>query len=85
MRYFKVTDSRIIVAIGKGNGGEELSEAEYNAILEIIRNKPASESGYDYRLCDDLTWEQYEVPSEPAPDFPATDDDYETALGRFGV
>lgn len=42
--------------------GSEISETEYNRILEIIRNKPASAEGVGYRLTESLEWEQYELP-----------------------
>ncbi|MEI3161699.1 MAG: hypothetical protein V8S57_08125 [Oscillospiraceae bacterium] len=37
-------------------GGQKITEAEYNAILAVIRNRPAAE-GKGYRLKTDLTWE----------------------------
>ena len=42
MRYYAQysEDSRLI-AIGTGNGGTEISEAEYNALLTMIREKAA--------------------------------------------
>lgn len=46
----------------------EITESEYNAILDIIRNKPTAREGYNYRLKTDLTWEEYELPPiEPEP------------------
>ena len=40
MRYFaQYTESGIIIAIGTGNGGTEITEAEYNSLLSEIREK----------------------------------------------
>lgn len=44
--------------------GKEITEAEYNNILEIIRQKPVAPDGYGYKLTDNLEWELYEIPTE---------------------
>lgn len=44
--------------------GKEITEDEYNNILEIIHNKPTAPDGYGYRLTDSLDWELYELPTE---------------------
>ena len=42
MRYYaQYNDSGKLVAIGTGYGGEEITEAEYNALLAEIREKAA--------------------------------------------
>ena len=42
MRYYaQYNDSGKLVAIGTGYGGEEITEAEYNALLSEIREKAA--------------------------------------------
>lgn len=66
MRYYKIIIDGYLVAIGTGAGGEEITEDEYNNLREVIHNKPTAESGFDYRLREDLTWEKYELP--PVPD-----------------
>ena len=41
-RYFAIiTDNGKLIAIGTGNGGTEITEAEYNALLIEIREKAA--------------------------------------------
>lgn len=62
MRYYKIIIDGYLVAVGTGNGGAEITEAEYAELLNIIRNKPSAESGFDYRLKADLTLEKYELP-----------------------
>lgn len=62
MRKYKIESGGYITAIGTGPGGVEITEAEYNQILETIRNKPTAETGYDYRLTESLEWELVEVP-----------------------
>ena len=42
MRFFaQYNNSGKLLAIGTGNGGEEITEAEYNALLSEIREKAA--------------------------------------------
>ena len=66
MRFYKQTSNLYIIAIGTGAGGTEITEAEYNAILAVIRNRPAAE-GKGYRLKTDLKWEEYDLPPVPEP------------------
>ena len=64
MKYNKQVSNGYIYAIGTGPGGVEITEDEYNAIMDVIRNRPAAE-GKGYRLKTDLTWEEYDLPTEP--------------------
>ena len=41
MRYYKRVYNDIVIAIGTGYGGAEITEAEYNALLSEIREKAA--------------------------------------------
>ena len=41
MKYFAQYENSILTAIGTGNGGTEITEAEYNALLAEIREKAA--------------------------------------------
>ena len=42
MRYYaQYNNSGALIAIGTGNGGTEITEAEYNALLTEIREKAA--------------------------------------------
>lgn len=68
MRYYKMIIDGYLVAVGNGSGGLEITADEYAELLNIIRNKPSAESGYDYRLKADLTWEKYELPPVPEDD-----------------
>lgn len=52
-----------IVAIGEGISGEEISRDEYDNIMSVIKSAPKKE-GYGYRLKEDLTWEEYQLPNE---------------------
>lgn len=65
MRYFKALSDGYIYAIGAGSGGTEITEAEYNNILGIIRNGQTAYGSYSYRLKSDLTWERLEPPVTP--------------------
>ena len=66
MSYFQVVEDGYVIGIGKGSGTPKITEAEYNEILSIIRNRPQAE-GKGYRLKTDLTWEEYDLPPEPEP------------------
>lgn len=83
--FCKLVSNNYIEAIGRGGFGIEITETEYNEILNLILNKPKAESGYDYRLKTDLTWELYELPPMPIEDEEATAEDYEAALTEVGV
>ena len=37
-RYYKVTEGEKLLLIGIGEGGEEITQEEYNSLLEEIRN-----------------------------------------------
>lgn len=70
--FFKTIVDGYILAIGKGTGGVEIAEEEYNTILNLVRNKPPKAGTTDYRLREDLTWEVYEMPP-PSEDAEAYD------------
>ena len=65
MRYYKQIENGYILAIGTGGGGVTITEAEYNQIMSVIQQKPPRTETIDYRLTENLTWEEYEVPPEP--------------------
>lgn len=69
MIYFTTEKDGYVISIGTAEKsvGIEITEAEYNEILDLIRNKPQAENGYDYKLKADLTWELIEVPVEEEP------------------
>ena len=71
MRYFEVVENGYILAVGTGAGGTEITKAEYDQILAVIRAKPAASGTTDYRLRTDLTWEAYTIEYVPAADFDA--------------
>ena len=68
MRYYLYLSDGYIVGIGTGAGGTEITEAEYNKIMGVIRNRPEETLTLGYRLREDLTWESYEREPEPADD-----------------
>ena len=68
MEYFKTVIDGIIYGIGKSEKGN-ITEAEYNAILSVIKSKPPVTETTDCRLREDLTWEEYSVePPDPEPE-----------------
>lgn len=82
--YVKIIINGYIIAIAKNGIGVEITSEEYNNLLEVLRNKPTPESGFDYRLNTDLTWELYELLPVIEPE-DATDADYIESLAELGV
>lgn len=97
MRYCKLIENGKIIAIGTNCGGEEITEAEYNALLSEIRAK-ANLVNQLYN--GEITIE--EVPTEwqeeiqrrvderivaeaEAAEAEATEGDYQAALREMGV
>ena len=81
MNYYKIIENGYILAVGTNTGGEEITESEYDEILTVIHNKPARTDTTDYRLKEDLTWEEYEVePPDPDPELDG-DEALEILLG----
>ena len=62
MRYYKIIYNGYIQRIGIGDGGIEITEKEYQDLSSIIQNKPIADSGYGYKLKEDLIWELCEMP-----------------------
>lgn len=73
MSFYKVTHDGYILGIGEGGGGTQISEAEYNEIMGVVKKK-TFEKGIDYFLREDLTWEE-RVPEPPDPDEDIDGDD----------
>jgi len=75
---FKIVIDGYIAALTNG-GGTEITESEYNTIMQKIQNKPTDPEGYTYKLrADNLEWELVELP--PVEPEPLTD---EEALTRY--
>jgi len=62
VRYMKVVINGHILAIGKGEGGTEITEAQYNTILSKLSDKPADIEGHRWLLTESLEWELAELP-----------------------
>ena len=60
--FYKYIDDKFIIGVGTGSGGEEITEQEYNAILDKINNRPEAPEGYSYRLTTAMEWKLCEVP-----------------------
>ena len=59
--FYKYIKDNYIIGIGTGAGGEEITEQEYNNILDKINNCPEAPEGYSYRLTTAMEWELCEV------------------------
>lgn len=88
-KYYKNLENEYIFAISIDYGAREITESEYNTIMQKIKNKPTDPDGYQYKLrSDNLEWEMVELPTvDPAtdPDEEAGPEDYERALTEMGV
>ena len=62
MRYYKITESGYVVEVGIGFDGVEISKTEYDKLFSAIIAPPQAKEGYGYRLREDLTWEEYQLP-----------------------
>ena len=81
------TNNGYIVSIMHGAKESNISDAEYQAIMDKMNRKPTPPDGYDYRLTVDLEWEMFELPKEtdePETD-EATETDYLASLVELGV
>ena len=85
MRYYKNVDNGYILAIGTGNGGTEITEAEYNKILSVIQTRPQSTETTDYKLRVNLTWESYDIEPEPEEDEIDESEALEILLGGSAI
>jgi len=59
MRFFKYIDDDYLLGIGKGSGGIEITESEYDEIMSIIQNIPQETNEIGYKLTTSLEWESY--------------------------
>lgn len=57
--YKKYEQDGYILCLGIGN---EITEDEYNKILDKINNRPTVPEGFTYRLTTALEWELVELP-----------------------
>lgn len=66
--YYKSIVDGYITYIGTGAGQAEITHEEYDSILAVIQSRPIPEAGFDYRLREDMTWEQVERPIDDDPE-----------------
>lgn len=60
---YKYINNGYIIGVGTGAGaGREITEDEYNEILNKINNRPTAPEGFTYRLTTALEWELCELP-----------------------
>ena len=63
MHYYMTAKNGYIQLVGvrDAEGEGEITEAEYNAIMEMMATKPQVTETIGYALKEDLTWEAYEI------------------------
>ena len=81
MRYYKIIEDGYVLSIGTGSGGSEITKEEYEDIISVIRSAPTAESGYQYRLKADLTWELVELPPVSEDEEISADEALDIILG----
>lgn len=60
--FSKIVIDGYIAAVTTGLGTAEITEEEYNHIIDIIHSKPQDPNGYVYMLKDNtLEWELIEI------------------------
>ena len=57
--YKKYEKDGYILCLGIG---DEITEDEYNTILDKINNRPTAPTGFTYRLTASLEWELHKLP-----------------------
>lgn len=68
-KYFKnINSDGYIESISTGAGKIEITEDEYNAIMNVIICH-VSEEGKGYHLLPNLTWEEYDVEDEDTEEY----------------
>lgn len=76
---YKIIENEYIIGIGGTQGiiagVIEITEAEYNSIMDAIRNKPADTETAAYKLNTELEWVAVEPEPIPEPD-PFDNEDY---------
>ena len=98
MRYYKIIEEDVLIAIGTGPGGTEITESEYNALLSMIREKAAlvdklyngeitiSEVPEDWQEeIQRRVDERRAWEEENEEEAEATEEDYVAALAALGV
>lgn len=72
MRHYKIVRGGYILCVGTGSLGEEITKAEYDAIIAKIAECPDVPTGFGCRLTLELEWELYELPPvDPDPELTA--------------
>lgn len=71
---YKNIENEYIRGVCATAGDVEISNEEYETIMQKIRSKPTDPEGYQYKLrADNLEWELVELP--PEPEYEPTDAD----------
>lgn len=78
--YTIVKKDGYIISIGTGQVGKEISEEYFNEVLSVIKQKPARTATTDFRLKEDLVWEEYEHDPDPEPE-PTAEEVVDILLG----
>lgn len=61
--YGKYESNGYIIGLSIGVGtGDEITEDDYNKILDKINSRPTAPEGFTYRLTTALEWELCELP-----------------------
>lgn len=62
MQYFKTIINGNLFSVSTGFGDLEITEGEYNALLDRIQNKPDAPDGYEYRINENGEYVLVELP-----------------------
>lgn len=67
MAYYEKAEDGVILYVIAGDCEGNISKERYDAILAAQETMPQRD-GYGYRLREDLTWEEYELPPSEEPE-----------------
>ena len=73
MKYFINTEDSYIISISTGAGDKEISEKEYNELLQMIHTKPVK-AEKAYRLTLKKEWEEYDLIPVPIDEAPSSEE-----------
>lgn len=92
--FYKTILDGFVVSIGETSGSVaepnyEITESQYNAIMELITNKPTDTEEVVYKLvADSMTYEPFEAPpiepiEEPNNDYGLPNDLYDAIIDEY--
>ena len=64
MRYYRDDVEGMLIAVGTGLGNTEITETEYNDIMNIIKKRPRDGEDFEYVLTSSFEWRSQPLAGE---------------------